>query len=79
MTPENFAYWLQGFFEITSATTLTTPQVEMIKQHLGYVFQGKPALIKQSNPIEKRSHELDRMLMQQRPSKPPIPPIEVTC
>lgn len=41
MTPENFAYWLQGFFEITGSTTLTTPQVEMIKKHLGYVFEGK--------------------------------------
>jgi hypothetical protein len=38
MSPESFVYWLQGFFELTDAKTITTEQVEMIKQHLKYVF-----------------------------------------
>ena len=44
MKCENFAYWLQGFFEISEASSnreaegLTTGQVEMIKKHLALVF-----------------------------------------
>lgn len=37
--PEIFAYWLQGFFELTDATTLTPEQVKMIKDHLSLVFE----------------------------------------
>jgi hypothetical protein len=44
MTPENFVYWLQGFFEITGGTPeLTAEQIEMIKTHLSYVFAHKTA------------------------------------
>ena len=39
MTPENFAYWLQGFFELTDdGLPLTNTQVEIIKDHLTLVF-----------------------------------------
>ena len=47
MTPENFCYWLKGIFEIQHAgldanekrpIKLTEAQIEMIDQHLGYVF-----------------------------------------
>ena len=44
MTPEQFCYWLQGFFEIEYASnnpekvTLTSRQVETIKDHLKLVF-----------------------------------------
>lgn len=38
MTPENFCYWLQGFFEIGKATEMTALQVEEIKNHLSLVF-----------------------------------------
>lgn len=31
MTSANFAYWLQGFFEISDTNQLTTNQVDMIK------------------------------------------------
>lgn len=37
MTPENFCYWLQGFFELQGAVInpeLSAPQVNMIKKHL---------------------------------------------
>lgn len=39
MSPENFCYWLQGFFEITGKVdTLTPDQIKMVQDHLGYVF-----------------------------------------
>jgi hypothetical protein len=40
MTARDFAYWLQGYFEIHGkAESLTPQQVEMIKRHLALVFQ----------------------------------------
>jgi len=44
MTPENFCYWLQGYFEInggkgeTNKYELTRSQVNMIQEHLKLVF-----------------------------------------
>lgn len=34
MKATEFCYWLQGFFELTSPTTLTTAQVQCINKHL---------------------------------------------
>ncbi len=41
MTPQNFCYWLQGFFEITGTDvkTLNEKQINMIKSHLRLVFR----------------------------------------
>lgn len=55
MTPENFVYWLQGFFEIDGAEEdqregLSAKQVDMIKRHLGYVLDRKhPQAVKPTN------------------------------
>jgi hypothetical protein len=38
MTPEQFAYWLKGFFEISEYETLSTKQIKIIKDHLDLVF-----------------------------------------
>lgn len=46
MTSRDFAYWLQGFFEITDAggdpsapkVGLTIAQTEMVRRHLALVF-----------------------------------------
>lgn len=43
MTPENFAYWLQGYFEVLAAgndpeAELTAEQVACIKDHLTLVL-----------------------------------------
>ena len=38
MTSVEFAYWLQGFFELSEATNLTEKQVDLIKRHLALVF-----------------------------------------
>jgi hypothetical protein len=42
MTPENFCYWLQGYFEINAVYLtqgLDAAQTEMIREHLQLVFQ----------------------------------------
>jgi hypothetical protein len=54
MTPENFVYWLQGYFELNDAagtsTTSVTPgtlkflsekQLQVIKDHLNLVLHKK--------------------------------------
>lgn len=38
MTSRDFAYWLQGFFEIANPIELTPQQTTMIKKHLAMVF-----------------------------------------
>lgn len=38
MTPENFAYWLKGFIEISETSTLNEKQTQIIKDHLDLVF-----------------------------------------
>ena len=38
MTSENFAYWIQGYFEISGNSTLSDTQVQIIKDHLALVF-----------------------------------------
>lgn len=39
MTPENFTYWLHGFFEIGRADSLTPGQVQEIRNHLNLVLR----------------------------------------
>jgi hypothetical protein len=39
MTSRDFAYWLQGFFEITGTNKIDEGQAEMIKSHLNLVFK----------------------------------------
>lgn len=41
MSPENFAYWLQGFLELSGSDDLTQQQVFQIRQHLALVFDKK--------------------------------------
>lgn len=38
MEIKSFAYWLQGFFELSDAKTLTEEQVRIIRNHLNMVF-----------------------------------------
>ena len=40
MTPEQFVYWLQGFFEISDeAPGLSEKQAEVVREHLQLVFE----------------------------------------
>lgn len=38
MTPEQFTYWLQGFFEMADPKSLTEEQTAMVREHLKTVF-----------------------------------------
>lgn len=38
MTAEQFTYWLQGFFELSGATTLNEQQVKIVKDHIALVM-----------------------------------------
>lgn len=38
MKPEEFCYWLQGFFELSESLDLTPKQIQVIKNHLSMVF-----------------------------------------
>ena len=39
MTSRDFAFWLQGFFEITGTNKIDEGQAEIIKSHLNLVFK----------------------------------------
>lgn len=39
MTSRDFAYWLQGYFEITNTKKIDEKQTEIIKNHLNLVFK----------------------------------------
>ena len=50
MKSTEFAYWLQGFFELSESNTLTEKQVETIKNHLNLVFYHEIDPSYSSNP-----------------------------
>ena len=39
MTSRDFAYWLQGYFEVSNPKTIGLHETEMIKRHLNLVFK----------------------------------------
>ena len=39
MTPEQFAYWLNGFVELNPNAMLTLTQWQIVKDHLAQVFK----------------------------------------
>ena len=39
MQSRDFAFWLQGFFEVSNAETITKEQTQVIKKHLNLVFK----------------------------------------
>ena len=39
MTTRDFAFWMQGFFELTNAKEITEEQTTMIKNHLSMCFK----------------------------------------
>lgn len=51
MTPEQFAYWLQGFAEMNGDKLPTYEQWKMIKEHLGIVFRKVTPPLTQPYPI----------------------------
>lgn len=39
MTPENFCYWLQGYFELVGPKTLDEKETKIVNDHLNLVFK----------------------------------------
>ncbi len=66
MTPENFCYWLQGFFEIRDGgviannTSLTDKQVMEIRNHLRLVFRKEtPSLQPLADIYDTQGNKID--------------------
>ena len=59
MTPVNFCYFLQGYFEISNSNTLTPEQVKMIRAHLNLVFFHAidPETLKDKSEIDKLKYQ----------------------
>ncbi len=61
MTPEQFAYWLQGFVELTQGQTPNVAQWKAIRDHLDTVFKKvTPAVGEQVQPAKKTSSEFQK-------------------
>ena len=58
MNADEFAYWLQGFFELSESNQLTDKQVEIIKNHLQLVFEKvtPDATVEDSKKNRRRFH-----------------------
>lgn len=54
MTSRDFAYWLQGFFEIQNPIKIDETQLQMIKNHLNLVFKHEidPSMGNEQHQIE---------------------------
>lgn len=63
MTPENFAYWLQGLFEVGKPESLDKVQTQQIKDHLELVFKKETPSYQ---TIEKVSGEVFFCASQQK-------------
>lgn len=53
MTSRDFCFWLQGLFEVGKPVSLDAEQTEMLKKHLGLVFQHEiaPSVNRKTEPV----------------------------
>ena len=58
MTSRDFAFWLQGFFEISGTSRIDEGQTDIIKRHLSLVFKHE---IDPSMGDEKHQTELNEI------------------
>jgi hypothetical protein len=58
MTSRDFAFWLQGYFEIENPNTINEEKTEAIKRHLSLVFRHE---IDPSMGNEKHQEELNEV------------------
>lgn len=63
MTPENFVYWLQGYFEVNrSEKFLTEEQFKVVQDHLKTVFHKVTPVYTtkdSSLPLQVKTYETD--------------------
>ena len=83
MTSRDFAYWLQGFFEINSAKQggyeITDEQIDVIRNHLNLVFKHEidPSLnagktgeeVKELQDVHDGKFDFDKMIKDGPPPK----------
>ena len=53
--PKAFVFWLQGFLELSGATTLNEQQVQVVKEHLALVLNKKTSTIIQGKEWDFRA------------------------
>jgi hypothetical protein len=74
MTSQEFAYWLQGFFEISgdNVKTLDETQVLIIKNHLNLVFfhEIDPSYTKEPEKQETMQNLHDGLISPIKPQNP---------
>lgn len=71
MTPEQFAYWLQGFVELSDTSRFTEHQTQIIKDHLALVFTKVTPERKSS---EDMATEIEKILEKRKLGSPsPVP------
>lgn len=81
MTPQDFCYWLQGFFELsTDGITVTPEQVLIIKDHLKLVFDKQTPDRNATQPFDydKLKKELEELVKKQPqiPTPPYVDPFD---
>jgi hypothetical protein len=66
MTPEQFAFWLHGFFELSGdSPTITKAQAKMISEHLDLVFT------KVTPPLNEKKQTLEELVRSLGPHADP--------
>lgn len=63
MTPEQFAFWLQGYVELTGGTPPTQEQWDSIVEHLGLLFN------KVTKPVAKKEQAKEILIEKAAPTK----------
>lgn len=58
MTSRDFAFWLQGYFEISEEKTMNQKELEIVKKHLNLVFKHE---IDPSMGDEKHQQKLNQI------------------
>lgn len=59
--PTNFIFWLQGFFELSGATTLDEKQVKIIKEHIALTLT-KVTLTSYESPLTIPPFDVERTI-----------------
>lgn len=65
MTSRDFCFWLQGFFELSKATTLDAKQTDLVRRHLALVFKHEidPAMGDAQHQADlNQTHQIDNRI-----------------
>lgn len=75
MTPENFVYWLHGYFELKRANgeDISDPFLQTIEDHLRLVFEKEtPDRTKSNEDVSKSNEEIIKEFQEKIREKFPI-------